>query len=129
VPAAVVDASVVVDLLLTGSPVARSALAGADPLAPAHMDAEAMSAVARLVRAGTVSEERGALAVRRLARAGIDRVPVALLLAEAWALRSNLSAQDALYVALARRLDCPIVTADRRLAGAPNLGVPVIVAG
>jgi predicted nucleic acid-binding protein len=126
--AAVVDASVLVDLLLTRSPVARSALAGTDPFAPELIDAEAMSAIARAVRSGAASEERGQLAIRRLARASIERVPIAPLLLDAWELRHDLNSHDALYVALARRLGCPLITADRRIAAAPGLGVPVIVA-
>ena len=39
----------------------------------------------------------------------------------AWELRTNLSAYDALYVALAEQLDAPLVTADARLARAPWL--------
>lgn len=127
-PAAVVDASAVVALLLTGSPALRSAIEGTDPLAPELIDAEALSAVARLVRAQAVTEDRGRLAIRRLARASVERVPVAPLLPGAWELRHNLSSYDAFYVALARRLDCAVITADRRLAAAPGLGVPVIVA-
>ena len=61
--AAVVDASVLVDLLLTRSPVARSALAGTDPFAPELIDAEAMSAIARAVRSGV--RLRGARPPRR----------------------------------------------------------------
>lgn len=128
VPAAVVDASVVVDLLLTASSVSRRALADTDPLAPELLDAEVLSAVARLVRGKTLTEQRGRLALRRLARASIERVAIAPLLPGAWELRHNLSPYDALYVALARRLDCPLITADRRIAAAPGLGVPVIVA-
>lgn len=40
------------------------------------------------------------------------------LAARAWQLRQNVSFYDALYVALAERLDCPLVTADRRIARA-----------
>jgi predicted nucleic acid-binding protein len=35
-----------------------------------------------------------------------------------WELRHNLTAYDALYVALAEMLDAPLVTLDRRLAAA-----------
>lgn len=57
----------------------------------------------------------------------IERLPIAPLLLDAWGLRHNLNSYDSLYVALARRLDCPLITADRRLAAAPGLGVPLIV--
>ncbi|MGZ8666822.1 MAG: type II toxin-antitoxin system VapC family toxin [Solirubrobacterales bacterium] len=107
---------------------ARSALAGTDPFAPELIDAEATSAIAGAVRSGAVSEERGRLAVRRLARASIERVPLSPLLLDAWELRRNLSTYDAFYVALARRLSCPLITADRRIAAAPGLGVAVVIA-
>jgi predicted nucleic acid-binding protein len=44
-----------------------------------------------------------------------------------WALRANLSAYDAGYVALAEALDCALVTADARLSGAPGLRCAVTV--
>ena len=37
----------------------------------------------------------------------------------AWTCRDNLTFYDALYVALAVRLDVPLLTGDRRLARAP----------
>ena len=126
---AVVDASVLVDLLLVSSPQARSALSGTEPFAPELIDAEVAAAIARIVREGGASEERGRLAMQRLARASIERLPLAPLLLDAWELRGDLGPYEAFYVALARRLDCPLITADRRIATAPNLGVPVVVAG
>lgn len=125
--ATVADASVVVDLLLTGSPLARSALAGTEPFAPELLDAEVLSALAGLVRGKVMTEDRGAIAIRQLVRASIERVPIAPLLQGAWELRHNLSPYDAIYVALARRLGCPLITADRRIAAAPGVGVQVIV--
>ena len=37
-----------------------------------------------------------------------------------WALRKNLSAYDAAYVALAEVLDAPLLTLDARLAASPG---------
>ena len=37
-----------------------------------------------------------------------------------WALKQNLSAYDAAYVALAEALDAPLLTLDARLAAAPG---------
>jgi predicted nucleic acid-binding protein len=56
------------------------------------------------------------------------RTSTGSLLSAAWDLRHNLSVYDALYVALARRLRCPLITVDRRLVAAPGIGVPVVVA-
>lgn len=39
----------------------------------------------------------------------------------AYELRDNLTAYGAAYVALAEALDCPLVTADTRLAKAPEI--------
>lgn len=38
----------------------------------------------------------------------------------AYELRTNVTAYDAAYVPLAETLGCDLVTADRRLAGAPG---------
>jgi predicted nucleic acid-binding protein len=42
------------------------------------------------------------------------------LLPRVWELRHNLSAYDAVYVALAEALDAPLITRDERLAAAPG---------
>lgn len=57
----------------------------------------------------------------------LRRSPHDLLHDRAWELRENLSFSDALYVALAERLGMPLVTLDRRLAGAPDLRCSVEV--
>jgi predicted nucleic acid-binding protein len=125
----ILDASAAVELLLgtdTGRRVAES-LRGEVVAAPAHLDAEVLSALGRLARAGEVAEDRVASGLGELARAPIRRYPLAPLLAAAWELRSNLTLRDAFYVALAQRLGATVVTADRRLAGAPRLGVGITV--
>jgi len=43
------------------------------------------------------------------------------LLPRAWKLRENITAYDAMYVALAEALDAPIITCDAPLARAPGL--------
>ncbi|MGH8775877.1 MAG: type II toxin-antitoxin system VapC family toxin [Jiangellaceae bacterium] len=47
----------------------------------------------------------------------------------AWGMRDNLTFYDALYVALAAALGVPLVTVDRRLAGAPALPCDVELVG
>ena len=95
--------------------------------APAHADAEVLSALGRLARAGAVSDDRVAAALAELARAPMVRVPLPPLLRDAWALRENVSLRDALYVTLASRLETVLVTADSRLARASGLGVSVVL--
>lgn len=128
---AVLDASVVIDLLVEHPRAAavRAALAGVDGVAPELLDAEVLNVIGRYVRGGEMSEPRARRALELLAEADIERFPIAPLLLDAWALRSNVSSYDAFYVALARSLGCPLVTCDRRIAGAPGLGITVTVVG
>lgn len=129
---AVVDASAIVLLLLRlpGAEVVEREMGRDDLVAPAHLDAEVLSALARLSRQATIAPARAEQAIAALRRARVHRVPVPPLLDGAWALRHNVAAYDALYVTLAARLRCGLLTADRKLAGAPHLGVPVtVVAG
>lgn len=128
---AVIDASVVIDLLIEHPRAAnvRAALAGIDGVAPELLDAEVLNVVTRYVRRGELSETRAEQALELLVDADIERFPIAPLVRDAWALRHNVSSYDAFYVALARALGCPLVTCDRALAGAPGLGVTVTVVG
>ena len=122
---AVVDASAAVELLL-GSPAGRRvdrSLRGKTLAAPGHLDAEVLSALGRMARAGELDAEGVERSVTGLTRAPISRFPLTPLLAPAWELRENVALRDALYVALARKLDATLVTADARLARAPALGV------
>jgi predicted nucleic acid-binding protein len=103
------------------------ALEGVDPVAPALLDAEVLHAIMRYARRGEMSAARARQAIGLLVDADIERLPLAPLVTGAWELRHNLSAYDALYVALSRALACPLITCDRALAGAPGLGVTVVV--
>jgi predicted nucleic acid-binding protein len=46
--------------------------------------------------------------------------PTPDLLGRAWKLRDNISAYDAMYVALAEAIDAPMVTCDSPLSQAPG---------
>jgi predicted nucleic acid-binding protein len=129
VPAWVVDASAAVELLLRTESGRRAAasLRGARVAAPAHLDAEVLSAIGCLVRAGEVAADTVPPILDSLARAPFTRYPLPPLLTDAWHLRANLSLRDALYVLLARRLGATLLTADARLARAPGLEVTVAV--
>jgi predicted nucleic acid-binding protein len=48
------------------------------------------------------------------------------LIAEAWTLRNNLIIRDGVYVILAKHLNTPLLTGDRKLAGAPKLPIQVL---
>ena len=49
------------------------------------------------------------------------------LLERVWQLRQNLTACDAVYVALAEALEAPLLTCDARLARAPGLAGRLLV--
>jgi predicted nucleic acid-binding protein len=111
----VVDASVVVDILVHSS----SALpTGFEFIAPAHLDVEVLSALARLVRADTLSTSAVEDMLEGLAELPIHRMPLPGLLATAFGLRDNVSVSDSIYVTLATAMDATLVTLDRRLAAA-----------
>ncbi|MGH3850816.1 MAG: PIN domain-containing protein [Pseudonocardiaceae bacterium] len=74
-----------------------------------------------------MSAERGAQALTDLADLDVVHYPHEPLLPTIWRLRSNLSAYDAAYVALALALDAPVVTLDTRIASAPVHGATVDV--
>ena len=123
----VIDASVLVEaLLVDGS--ARSRLANGNLQAPELIDAELLSVIRRLVLAQKLLESHALQALATASRLGLRRHPSRSLWPRAWELRANLSAYDALYVALAEQLDAPLLTADARLARAPGRRCVVEVA-
>lgn len=127
----IVDASALVGLLLNLSTAAaiRGALRGARLHAPSVVDGEVLSGIRSAWLRREMDDGRAATALDRFTTMPVERWPDRALVHDAWTLRHNVSASDALYVALARRLECPLVTLDRRLAAAPGLGVTVIVPG
>jgi len=76
----------------------------------------------------TLPPSRADSAIDRLERWKLRRAAVSPLLAPAWARRHNMSAADAVYVALAEQLDAALLTDDLRLAGGPTFprAVPVL---
>lgn len=124
-----VDASALVDLLLElprAAAVIR-VLSGMDLMvAPDLVNAEVLRTVRAKERSGAVSPEQAARAVADLADAPLHRLPTTGMIEAAWALRDNVTPSDACYVVAARSLGIPLLTADLRLARAPDLGVAVI---
>ena len=120
----VVDASAAVRALLHDGE-ARRYLSTERLAAPHLVDAEVLQTMRRLVSREAVAPQIADGAVRQWSRLGVRRVAVHWLSERVWLLRHNLSAYDASYVALAEALDCPLLTADVRLAGAPGPGCPI----
>ena len=115
----VLDASAAVLALLNDGD-ARRALATETVVVPHLADSEVAHALRAQVRRGGIDVDDARRALARWTRLGIGRFAVVALLARIWALRDNLTAYDATYVALAEALECKLVTADARLAQAPG---------
>ena len=118
----VFDASYLTQLLL-GSPDAIEVFFGIgtgehEPFhAPALIEIETVHALRGLARGGHVSEERAAAAVADLGRTRRVLYPTGPFVNRVWDLRHELTAYDALYVALAERIGASVlVTADKGLA-------------
>jgi predicted nucleic acid-binding protein len=120
----VLDASALVELLLgtaEGEAVARRI---ADPELSLHVphlvDLEVVQALRRYVREREIDASDARLMLGELRALDLQRHAHEPLLDRVWALRSNLTAYDAVYVALAEALDAVLVSCDRRLARAPG---------
>lgn len=120
----VVDASVLVEYLAGGEhgDQIRDRLLGRGEglWAPHLVDAEVGHVLRRVVRLGELRLSVAAAALADLADMPLTRAGHLGLLERAWALRANVTFYDALYIALAERLDMVLVTLDARLDGAPG---------
>ena len=125
----VIDSSATVEYLLdtdVGLQVAEL-IDGAHLIAPEMLDAEVLSALRRLVQQGHVSETAALESLSKLNDLPIERVSHRTLTRAAWELRHNVSAYDALYVAIAQERGATLLTFDGPLTRAPAsvLGVTV----
>jgi predicted nucleic acid-binding protein len=75
----------------------------------------------RFVLADKLQNDHALQALDTFKQLDLRRHPSRSLWPRAWELRDNLSAYDALYVALAESLNAPLLTGDARLAKAPGL--------
>jgi predicted nucleic acid-binding protein len=88
--------------------------------APFLLDVEVAQVLRRHVAKGLISEGRGQIALQDFLQIPLLRYPHDVLLERVWALRKNLTAYDATYVALAEALDMPLLTCDANIGGAPG---------
>jgi predicted nucleic acid-binding protein len=120
----VLDTSAAVDWLLqtpAGQRIEQRIYAHQDTLHSVHLlDVEFVQVLRRLVREGTLTSKRAEEAIEDLAALRITRYAPVLLLQRIWRLRQNLSVYDAAYVALAEKLQAPLITRDQRIAAAPG---------
>lgn len=122
----VLDASAAVSALLNDGD-ARRLMASESLHAPHLIDVEVLSALRRQTLAGELSDEDARKLLDVWRRLGVTRYAAGPLLSRAWALRDSVTAYDATYVALAEQLNCTLVTADARLAGASGKRCPTTV--
>lgn len=128
----VVDASALIELLLR-TPAAEAVEerlfdAGHSLHAPHLLDVEVAQVIRRYEAIGEIDHQRGREALADLGDFPLRRYPHGFLLPRAWELRSNLTAYDAVYVALAEALDAPLLTRDRRLAAAAGRHIRIELA-
>ena len=116
----VIDSSAALGLLHR-EPLTVSTLANRSLAAPHLIDAEGGHALRGLVLGGKLDASTAGQMLRVWSALAVRRLPMAGLLHRAWELRENLTCYDAIFVAAAEALQARLVTADRRLAGAPGV--------
>ena len=116
----VLDASAAIDWLLqtpAGRGIDARIYARNESLhAPHLLDLEVAQVLRRLLREGLISERRAAEAMEDLKDLRVTRYPHFVSLPRIWELRHNLTAYDAVYIALAENLGATLISRDGRLA-------------
>lgn len=120
----VVDASVLSNALAdfgTSGANARHRLLTEESAAPDPVLVETAAVLRKRWMRGSLSEREFRNALATLRRYPLATYGAGSLLNRAFELRNNVSAYDALYIALAEGLRCPLVTGDARLAEGPGI--------
>jgi predicted nucleic acid-binding protein len=119
----IVDASTVVAALVDSGTDGRwaEALLASDSLAAPHLlPVEVANILRRSVLAHAISADQASLAHADLLDLRVELFPYAPFASRVWALRDNVTCDDAWYVAVAEALGAPLATLDARLANAPG---------
>jgi len=116
---AVLDASAVM-AVVAGDDARGAALTSrltqANLIAPTLLPYEVTNAIRRRWSGGVTSVEQATQALENLAALNIELFQWAILADRVWVLRGSITSYDASYVALAEIMDCPLLTADAKLA-------------
>ena len=127
----ILDASALVELILdtpTGQAVAARIADPAEGLHVPHLaDIEVVQALRRYVRERDIDAEDAAVALDDLRALDLQRHAHEPLLERVWELRNNLTAHDAVYVALTEVLGGVLLTCDGPLSRAPGLAGRVVL--
>ena len=125
----VTDASVIIKILLANQesvPLRKTLFASGAPLhAPHLLDIEVVQTFRRLCRVGDMSAERGFQALDHFRILPLRRYPHLFLVDRVWQLRHNVTAYDAVYLALAEALQATLYTSDSGLAAIARQTVAV----
>jgi predicted nucleic acid-binding protein len=120
----VLDASAALELLLRpGQWPELEAQFGDAPIpafAPHLIDIEVAQVLRRLLRHREATRAQADGAMAALSALPVERVAHGPLLGRIWALKDNLTAYDAAYIALAEHLGATLWTRDVRLAKTPG---------
>ena len=120
----VLDASAVLEVLLrsrVGLEIEKRIFSPRESLfAPHLLDLEVAQVIRRYCSFGEIDSERGKEAIEDLKDFPINRYQHDIFLNRVWELRHNMTAYDAVYVALAETLSAPLLTRDAHLASAPG---------
>ena len=93
-------------------------------IAPQHLLAEIAHVVRNLSLGHLITDAEAMRILSDFRAFKVELYPVEPLMVDAWEMRHNVSAYDALYVVLARLLGACLLTCDRRLAvAAPDVAV------
>lgn len=125
----VIDASALIGYLVSDQGPDLHDLVGDGELAvPAICDVEFVGGIARQAQRGLLTEQVATDALVDYVSLPLERHHHLAHVGRWWQLRSNFSAADATYVALAERMDATLVTVDGPLARATrrHTSVPVL---
>ena len=97
-----------------------------NPIAPAHWEAELTNVVWMAVRSGILPPEAGPVRLSLARRLGVESVPTATLCQGALlrSVASGIAVYDTLFVELATRTGCPLLTFDKAVIKAfPDIAI------
>ena len=115
----VIDASALLSLLLSNdqrAAILRQSIADADVMAPTILPYQVTNVIRRWESDGRLPHQAAEAACRGLAEFDVELWQWATLADRVWQLRGSITSYDASYVALAEIVNCPLLTADAKLA-------------
>ena len=124
----VIDSSVFINFTVLGDEVKKDIepYFGNELFAPGLFYSETVHYFNKLARNKYLAETKYELIIKRVKLLQINEIKSVDLIIEASKMRHNITAYDAMYVALAKYLEQPLLTCDHRLAKAAKQYCDVI---